>query len=69
MAKKIFKGVGGLLGIGKKKKAPVEEPKGPIITALNPEPEKFRKGFRGRMDLGKQGTILGGIGGVDKLGG
>ena len=40
MANKIFKGIGGLLGVGKKKKK-VEAPKeGPIIKALNPAEKK-----------------------------
>ena len=65
MAKKIVKGVVGIFGGGKKKVAPVEEPKGPIITALNPGPEKARKGFRSNVDaLRQQRTIL-----EDRLGG
>ena len=62
MSKKIFGG----------KKKPKEEPKGPIITPLVQEPEKSRKGFRGRVDLAQmQRTILGagGLNGADKLGG
>lgn len=53
MAKKIFKGIGSLLGIGKKKKAepaPAAEQKGPIITPLGgapaPDPRRRRVGTK-----------------------
>lgn len=67
MAKKIFKGIGGLLGFKKKPKAPAPEPQGPIIKQLNPA-EQAKVDPRRRAVSGR--TILEDrLGGADKLGG
>lgn len=67
MAKKIFKGIGKALGIGKKKAEPVaaaapEEKKGPIITQLGGAPTPTLLDPRRRRRPG-DATIL-----SDKLG-
>lgn len=68
MAKKIFKGVGKVLGIGKKKKpaetvaAPAEQ-KGPIVTPLGGAQVADAMRRRGRRAPVGQPTIL-----SDKLG-
>lgn len=69
MAKKILKGVGGLLGIGGKKKAAststTAEQKGPIVTQLAPGtvPPNRRRTVAGRTIGQDKATILGGLGG------
>lgn len=65
MAKKIFKGIGGALGIGKKKKVaePVAamEQKGPVITDINVpnDPRKKRLLSGGPTILGGESDTLG----------
>lgn len=65
MAKKIIGGIGGLLGIGgKKKKAetPAAEQKGPIVTPLAPgtTAPNMRRRRTGTPPDPQRGTILGG---------
>lgn len=69
MAKKIFKGIGSLIGIGKKKAEPAAAPevkKGPIITQLPggpATPTLLNARRRARGGAAPSPTIL-----ADKLG-
>lgn len=65
MAKKIFKGVGSVLGVNKKKAAPVEAApvSGPVITQLKPDDPRLNKKRRPATLIGNT------LGGTDRLGG
>ena len=66
MAKKIFKGAGKILGVGKKKADPVAEPvaaSGPVVKQLSPTDPALAKRRR-------QPSLVGSLlGGTDRLGG
>lgn len=64
MAKKIFKAVGGALGLNKKKKAAPVEETGPKITQLNPTAPDPKRPLRRPALAPRDATIL-----ADKLGG
>lgn len=69
MAKKIFKGVGGVLGLNKKKAAPVatdSTPTGPVTAPLSAGDARLN---RRRKRNQPAPSLLSGIGTTDRMGG